>query len=60
VGKSGREPLEGKTILLYVEQGFGDEILSLRFASVIKAAQKSLISGAIKTCELGERAAKYP
>lgn len=26
------EPLAGKTILLYVEQGLGDEIMSLRFA----------------------------
>lgn len=26
------EPLAGKTILLYVEQGLGDEILSMRFA----------------------------
>lgn len=31
------EPLEGKTILLYSEQGFGDEILCLRFAKPIKA-----------------------
>lgn len=30
------EPLEGKTILLYVEQGFGDEIQSLRFAEYVK------------------------
>jgi hypothetical protein len=30
------EPLEGKTILLYVEQGFGDEIMSFRFARLIK------------------------
>lgn len=30
------ESLEGKTILLYVEQGFGDEIQSLRFAKPIK------------------------
>jgi Tfp pilus assembly protein PilF len=26
------EPLEGKTIMLYVEQGFGDEIMSMRYA----------------------------
>jgi Glycosyltransferase family 9 (heptosyltransferase)/Tetratricopeptide repeat len=31
------EPLEGKTILLYSEQGFGDEIMSLRFAETCKA-----------------------
>lgn len=37
------EPLDGKTILLYVEQGFGDEILSLRFASVIKEAGARVI-----------------
>jgi len=30
------EPIEGKTILLYVEQGFGDEIQSLRFAKTVK------------------------
>lgn len=30
------EPLEGKTILLFSEQGFGDEIQSLRFAKLIK------------------------
>lgn len=30
------EPLEGKTILLYVEQGFGDEIQSYRFAAQAK------------------------
>ena len=29
------EPIEGKTILLYVEQGFGDEIQSLRFAKTM-------------------------
>ena len=33
------EPLQGKTILLYVEQGFGDEIMSLRFASALWAAR---------------------
>jgi tetratricopeptide (TPR) repeat protein len=26
------EPLDGKTILVYAEQGFGDEIMSLRFS----------------------------
>jgi Tetratricopeptide repeat len=31
------EPLQGKTILLYSEQGFGDEILSLRFVETCKA-----------------------
>lgn len=31
------QPLDGKTILLYVEQGFGDEIMSLRFAESVKA-----------------------
>ena len=30
------EPLEGKTILLYSEQGFGDEILSLRFCATLR------------------------
>ena len=30
------EPLGGKTILLHVEQGFGDEIQSLRFAKTIR------------------------
>ena len=30
------EPIAGKTILLYVEQGFGDEIQSLRFAKTVK------------------------
>ena len=30
------EPLDGKTILLFVEQGFGDEIMSLRFAAHVK------------------------
>lgn len=30
------EPIEGKTILLYVEQGLGDEIQSLRFAKTVK------------------------
>lgn len=30
------EPLNGKTILLFVEQGFGDEIMSLRFAAHLK------------------------
>ncbi len=30
------EDLTGKKIMLYVEQGFGDEILSLRFAQTIK------------------------
>ena len=31
------EPLAGKTVMLYVEQGFGDEILSYRFVDPIKA-----------------------
>lgn len=31
------ESLEGKTILLYSEQGFGDEILSLRYVDFCKA-----------------------
>ena len=30
------EPLEGKTILLYAEQGFGDEIQSYRFCKPVK------------------------
>lgn len=30
------EPLAGKTILLYVEQGLGDEILGLRWAKPVK------------------------
>jgi tetratricopeptide (TPR) repeat protein len=30
------EPLDGKTIMLYVEQGFGDEIMSLRFAHAVQ------------------------
>ena len=30
------EPLEGKTILLYAEQGFGDEIQSYRFCKLVK------------------------
>ena len=30
------EPISGKTILLYVEQGFGDEIQSLRFAKTMQ------------------------
>ena len=30
------EPLGGKTVLLYVEQGFGDEIMGLRFAKTVK------------------------
>jgi tetratricopeptide (TPR) repeat protein len=30
------EPIEGKTIMLYVEQGFGDEIMSLRFAKTLR------------------------
>lgn len=31
------EPVEGKTILLYSEQGFGDEIMALRFCATLKA-----------------------
>jgi tetratricopeptide (TPR) repeat protein len=31
------EPLEGKTILLYREQGFGDSIQFIRYASMVKA-----------------------
>jgi Tfp pilus assembly protein PilF len=30
------EPIDGKTILLYSEQGYGDEILSLRFCATLK------------------------
>jgi hypothetical protein len=30
------EQLSGKTIMLYAEQGFGDEIMSLRFAKPVK------------------------
>lgn len=30
------EPIEGKTILLFAEQGHGDEIMSLRFAHNVK------------------------
>jgi hypothetical protein len=30
------EDLTGKTIMLYVEQGFGDEIMSLRFAQTVR------------------------
>jgi Tfp pilus assembly protein PilF len=30
------QQIEGKTILLYVEQGFGDEIQSLRFCKTVK------------------------
>ena len=37
------EPLAGKTILLYVEQGFGDEIMSLRFAAAVKRAGATVI-----------------
>lgn len=33
------EPLAGKTILLYPEQGYGDEIMAARFAMVLKAAR---------------------
>lgn len=32
------EPLADKTILLYVEQGMGDEIMSLRFAAAVPGA----------------------
>ena len=31
------EPLDGKTILLFAEQGFGDEIMSLRLAEPLRA-----------------------
>lgn len=37
------EPLEGKTILLFSEQGFGDEIQSLRFVAYIKALGAKVI-----------------
>jgi tetratricopeptide (TPR) repeat protein len=36
-------PLEGKTILLYAEQGFGDEIMSLRFFSPILSQGAQII-----------------
>ena len=35
------EPLEGKTILLFSEQGFGDEIQSLRFAQSVRDLYKN-------------------
>jgi tetratricopeptide (TPR) repeat protein len=37
------EPLEGKTILLFSEQGFGDEIQSLRFVAPIKELDARVI-----------------
>jgi tetratricopeptide (TPR) repeat protein len=37
------EPLAGKTIMLYVEQGFGDEIMSLRFAAAVRATGARVI-----------------
>jgi tetratricopeptide (TPR) repeat protein len=30
------EPIAGKTIMLYAEQGFGDEIMAIRFAKAVK------------------------
>lgn len=39
------EPLAGKTILLYVEQGLGDEIMSLRFAlPVMQTGARVIVS----------------
>jgi tetratricopeptide (TPR) repeat protein len=38
------ESLEGKTILLYVEQGFGDEIMSLRFAKCLPLGTTVIIA----------------
>jgi tetratricopeptide (TPR) repeat protein len=37
------EPLVGKTILLYTEQGFGDEIMSYRFAWPMKQQRRARV-----------------
>lgn len=42
------EPLDGKTILLFVEQGFGDEILSLRFAARAWTEEKCRVILAVR------------
>lgn len=44
------EPLEGKTILGYVEQGFGDEIQSYRFIQYLKRAGARTILCARPPC----------
>jgi hypothetical protein len=37
------ESLNGKTILLYPEQGYGDEIMALRFALVLRQADRVIV-----------------
>ena len=41
----GREPLQGKTILLHAEQGYGDSIQFSRYASIVAATGARVILG---------------
>lgn len=38
------EPLAGKTIMLYVEQGFGDEIMAMRFAAAVDESSHIILA----------------
>lgn len=54
------EPIEGKTILLYSEQGYGDEIMSLRFGSVLKkmGAARVILAVRLPVFRLARNSAK--